>query len=97
MRRQGANNKRILVVVAEMGRNSQREIAGISAWAGEHGWNVDVVEGSHFGGKPDFAKWIDFWRPDGIVVDPMYAAEALADESAAALPLVIWDAAAAGD
>ena len=48
--------KRILVVVAEMGHNSQREIAGISAWAKETGWSVDVVESYHFGGRPDFAK-----------------------------------------
>ena len=86
---------RILVVVAEMGHNSQREISGISAWAKENGWAVDVVEGSHFGGKPDFAKWIGFWNPGGMVVDPMYAAEALSDKAAAAVPVVVWDAAAA--
>ena len=86
---------RILVVVAEMGHNSQREISGITAWAKENGWAVDVVEGSHFGGTPDFAKWIGFWNPDGMVVDPLYAAEALSDKAAAGVPLVVWDAAAA--
>ena len=87
--------KRILVVVAEMGHNSQREIAGISAWAKETGWSVDVVESYYFGGSPDFAKWIDFWKPDGIVVDPMFATVVLEEKSAATLPLVVWDAAAA--
>ncbi len=91
----GKIKKRILVVVAGMGHNSQREIAGISAWAKESGWSFDVVEGSHFGSTPNFAKWIDFWNPDGLVVDPIYAHEALADEAASALPLVIWDAARA--
>ena len=86
---------RILVVVAEMGHNSQREIDGISSWAKENGWSVDVVEGSHFGDVPDFSKWIAFWKPDGMIVDPMYANAARADRAAAALPLVIWDAAAA--
>ena len=91
----GKIKKRILVVVAGMGHNSQREIAGISAWARESGWTIDVVEGSHFGSKPDFAKWIGFWNPDGLVVDPSYAREALADKAASALPLVVWDAARA--
>ncbi len=86
---------RILVVVAEMGRNSQREIAGISAWARDSGWTVDVVEGSHFGYRADFGKWIEFWRPDGLIVDPLYAGAALADAEAANLPLVVWDATAA--
>ena len=86
---------RILVVVAEMGHNSQREIDGISSWAKENGWAVDVVEGRHFGDVPDFSKWIDFWKPDGLIVDPMYANAAKADRAAAALPLVVWDAAAA--
>ena len=88
---------RILVVVAEMGHNSQREIAGVSDWAREAGWAVDVVEGRHFGGKPDFARWIDFWHPDGLLVDPDYAHEALADKAARALPTVIWDAAKTPD
>lgn len=85
--------RRILVVVAEMGHNTQREIAGVSDWAREAGWAVDVVEGRHFGGRPDFRLWIDFWHPDGLLVDPDYAHEALADEAARALPTVIWDAA----
>ncbi|MBR1608107.1 MAG: substrate-binding domain-containing protein [Kiritimatiellae bacterium] len=85
--------RRILVVVAEMGHNTQREISGVSAWAMENGWSVDVVEGRHFGGRPDFGRWIDFWHPDGLLVDPDYAHEALADKAARALPTVIWDAA----
>ena len=53
----GTAKRRILVVVAEMGHNSQREIASISAWARGAGWSIDVVEGRHFGNKPDFARW----------------------------------------
>ena len=89
--------KSILVVVAEMGHNSQREIAGIAEYAKTAGWTVNVVESHYFGGNPDFAKWIDFWRPDGLVVDPMFAHAALEEKSSAALPLVVWDAAAATD
>ena len=85
--------KSILVVAAEMGHNTQREIAGIAEYAKVAGWSVDVVEGRHFGDHPDFAKWIDFWRPDGLIVDPDYACEALADTAASRLPMVIWDAA----
>jgi LacI family transcriptional regulator len=92
-----AVGKSILVVVAEMGHNSQREIAGIAEYAKTAGWTVNVVESHYFGGNPDFAKWIDFWRPDGLVVDPMFAHAALAEKSSAALPLVVWDAAAATD
>ena len=89
-----ASGKSILVVGAEMGHNSQREIAGIAEYAKTAGWTVNVVESHYFGRTPDFAKWIDFWRPDGLVVDPMFAQAALAEKSSAALPLVVWDAAA---
>ena len=87
--------KSILVVVAEMGHNTQREIVGVTRFAKRSGLSVDVVEGRHFGEKPDFAKWIEFWNPGGLIVDPEYAEAALADKSARALPLVVWDAAAA--
>lgn len=85
------------MVVAEMGHNTQREIAGVSEYAKRNGIAVDIVEGRHFGGRPDFAKWIEFWRPDGMIVDSEYAREALSDVSASALPLVVWDASMAGD
>ena len=84
--------KSILVVVAEMGHNTQREIAGVRNYARRAGWSVDIVEGRHFGNRPDFARWIDFWRPDGLIVDPEYARRALADKAAKRLPMVIWDA-----
>ena len=80
-----------------MGHNSQREIAGIAEYAKTAGWTVNVVESHYFGGNPDFAKWIDFWRPDGLVVDPMFAHAALAEKSSATLPLVVWDASRDGD
>ena len=88
--------KSILVVVAEMGHNSQREIAGISRYAKRVGLSIDVAEGRHFGGRPDFAKWIEFWNPGGLIVDPGFASEALADKVASKLPIVVWDAAEAG-
>ncbi len=88
--------KSILVVVAEMGHNSQREIAGITRYAKRAGISVDVVEGHHFGESPDFTKWIEFWNPGGLIVDPEFAAQALADEAASRLPIVVWDAAKAG-
>ena len=91
------SRKNILVVVAEMGHNSQREIAGITRYAKRAGLSVDVVESRHFGERPDFAKWIEFWNPGGLIVDPGFAAEALADEAASKLPIVVWDAAEAGD
>ncbi len=37
--------KSILVVAAELGHNTLREIAGISEYAKAAGWSVDVVEG----------------------------------------------------
>ena len=83
---------RILVVVAEMGHVTQREIRGVRDYARRAGWSVDIVEGRHFGNRPDFARWIDFWRPDGLIVDPEYARRALADKAAKRLPMVIWDA-----
>ncbi len=83
--------KNILVVVAEMGHNSQREIAGISEYAKTAGWAIDIVEGRHFGDEPDFAKWIDIWRPSGLVVDRQYYRQALACREARRLPMVIWD------
>ena len=89
------NGRRILVVVAEMGHNTQREIRGISGFARHAGLWVDIVEGRHFGDKPDFGRWIEVWRPGGLVVDPDYAAKALADKAATRLPMVIWDAAKA--
>lgn len=89
--------KSILVVVAEMGHNTQREIVGVTQFAKHSGLSVDVVEGRQFGEKPDFAKWLEFWNPGGLIVDPDYAKAALADKSARALPLVVWDAAKAGD
>ena len=84
---------RILVVVAEMGHNSQRELEGVSQCAKRLGFAVDIVEGRHFGDRPDFAKWIEFWQPAGLVVDPGYALEALADKAAMRLPIVVWDGA----
>ena len=84
-------NGRILVVSAEMGHNSQREISGISKCAKKAGWAIDIVEGRHFGDKPDFAKWIDIWRPSGLVVDRQYYRQALACREARRLPMVIWD------
>lgn len=87
----GKAKKRILVVVAEMGHNTQREIAGISQCAKKTGWFVDVVEGRHFGERPDFAKWIDIWRPSGLVVDRQYYRQALACREARRIPMVIWD------
>ena len=83
--------KSILVVVAEMGHNSQREIAGIAEYAKTAGWTVNVVESHYFGGNPDFAKWIDIWRPSGLVVDRQYYRQALACREARRLPMVIWD------
>ena len=84
--------KKILVVVAEMGHVTQREIRGVRNYARRAGWSVDIVEGRHFGNRPDFARWIDFWHPDGLIVDPEYARRALADKAAKRLPMVIWDA-----
>ena len=84
---------RILVVVAEMGHNTQRELQGVSQFAKRAGYTVDIVEGRHFGDRPDFAKWIEFWQPAGLVVDPGYALEALADKAAMRLPIVVWDGA----
>ena len=84
------NAKSILVVSAEMGRGNQRQIAGISSYAKRAGWAVNVVEGRHFGNKPDFDKWIDIWQPGGIVVDRNYSRQALACKAARRLPMVIW-------
>ena len=81
---------RILVVSDEMGRGNQRQIAGISECAKRRGWAVDVVEARHFGKKPDFAKWIDIWHPDGIVVDKAYANQALACRAARRVPMAVW-------
>ena len=97
MRAQNQTGGKILVVVAEMGHNTQREIAGVSEYARHNGIAVDIVEGRHFGGRPNFAKWIEFWRPDGMIVDSEYARVALSDVSASALPLVVWDASRDGD
>lgn len=81
---------RILVVSDEMGRGNQRQIAGISDCAKRRGWVVDVVEARHFGKKPDLAKWIDIWHPDGIVLDRVYAKHALACRAARRIPMAIW-------
>ncbi len=89
--------KNILVVVAEMGHVSQREIVGITRFAKRNGYSVDIVEGRHFGEGPDFSKWIEFWNPDGLIVDPAYASDALLDETASRLPTVFWDASNASD
>ena len=75
-----------------MGHVSQREIVGITRFAKRNGYSVDIVEGRHFGEGPDFSKWIEFWNPGGLIVDPAYASEALADQKASHLPMVIWDA-----
>ena len=81
---------RILVVSDEMGRGNQRQIAGISDCAKRRGWAVDVVEARHFGKNPDFTKWIDIWHPDGIVLDRVYANQALACRAARRIPMAIW-------
>lgn len=83
---------RILVVVAEMGHVTQREIVGVTRFAKRSGLSVDIVEGRHFGEETDFAKWVEFWNPGGLIVDPVYAADALAYRKTARLPMVFWDA-----
>ena len=87
---EGMKSGRILVVSDEMGRGNQRQIAGISQCAKRRGWAVDVVEARHFDGKPDFARWIDIWHPDGIVVDKAYALQALSCRAARRIPTAVW-------
>ena len=92
VKHQARDPTHILVVVAEMGHGSQREIVGITRFAKRNGLSVDIVHDRHFGDGPDFAQWIEFWKPGGLIVDPAYAFEALADKAASSLPMVIWDA-----
>ena len=85
--------KRILVIVSEMGHPAQCKIRGISAYARRAGWVVSLVEGRHTGSRPDFAKWIDMWQPNGLVVDSEYMADILALDPAIRPPVAFGDVA----
>lgn len=83
--------KRILVVVAEMGHPAENRIRGISQYAKRAGWTVNVLEPRHSGDKSDFARWIDFWHPDGLVVDSEYMADILSVAPDARPPVIFGD------
>ena len=71
------SGKNVLVIVDEIGHIAQCKIRGVSAYARRAGWHLSFGDGRHSGDRPDFAKWIGLWQPDGLIVDAEYLGDVL--------------------
>lgn len=84
--------RRVLVVQAVAVQNGRRQVAGMRAYAAQHGWKLIFTEGTPFGQTIDFLETIRHWKPDGLLLDPFYAYENDVRNIAGGVPAVIWDA-----
>ncbi len=88
----GSNSgKNVLVIVDEIGHIAQCKIRGVSAYARRAGWHLSFGDGRHSGDRPDFAKWIGLWQPDGLIVDAEYLGDVLSLDPSIRPPAVFGD------
>ncbi|MBQ6246466.1 MAG: substrate-binding domain-containing protein [Kiritimatiellae bacterium] len=85
------SGKNVLVIVDEIGHIAQCKIRGVSAYARRAGWHLSFGDGRHSGDRPDFAKWIGLWQPDGLIVDAEYLGDVLSLDPLIRPPAVFGD------
>lgn len=85
------SGKNVLVIVDEIGHIAQCKIRGVSAYARHAGWHLSFGDGRHSGDRPDFAKWIGLWQPDGLIVDAEYLRDVLSLDPSIRPPAVFGD------
>ena len=70
---------------------ARAKLAGVSRAARSAGWHLQVVSFRDEESKPDIGKLLEFWRPDGVIVDCGHVGSEVTERAFGRIPVVFLD------